>query len=113
MNPNIIARLWMAGAVSFAGSFSFSRNGKKWAAKFKIKSRVNREAVEKFAMLAGVSIYKTKRGDFEVSISGKPLDDMMAKLWPYITEDKKQQYSYIVQRAAKRNAIEEEHRNQS
>ena len=93
-----IERAWLGGFVSTFGTFYYIPSGNGGVGYRVSSSRVH-EAIETAAVLASASVAMMKRpGDKEAthfSLSGETLHEVMTKIWPYLTSDRKREYARL------------------
>jgi|SRR6478609_2866061 len=87
---------WMAGMMDGMGTF-FVRQG---ASCYVLKSTFRIEAIQRFADLAGLNVHKGHRGGIKVQVQGDRLHELMKRLWPGLSRQRKAEYAIIRRKAS-------------
>lgn len=102
--------VWVAGVISIYGSFTYLE--KRRVPRFVLRSVLNPEVVVRVAQMANANVGEfTANGGAKgviVQVTGGPLDKLMRKLWPYLTDHRRKEYEALkasIQARAEQEAI--------
>lgn len=86
--------IWAAGYLSGSGSFVLvnTANQKQYV-RLTLHSRRQKEAILKFADVAGVNVADIAGGALRVVIAGEPLHRFITATWDYLTDERKREYA--------------------
>lgn len=87
--------IWLAGFLSANGSFTVvsSPRGRKYV-RLSVTSLVFHSTIERFALITGSKVTKLPSGGSKVAIQGRPLHEIMTRVWPELSREQKQRYAW-------------------
>lgn len=86
---------WTSGFLEATGSFSVTSAG---VPQLMIRSSRNPEAIKKFANLWDLNVREVRGNESCITISGKPLYVMMARVWTNLSLHRRREYKKVLKR---------------
>lgn len=95
LNENEIEVIWAAGVIDMTGSFTLK--GKHRILCYIVRTSKNMPAARRLAKLAGVETWIDPRGACNYTIQGDKLEQLLRRVWPYLTEQRRQDVRFYSQ----------------
>ena len=86
--------MWAAGFLSIFGTLYLRTSAGKKTPILVIKSKIRKNAVMRFAQIAGVNVINSDEG-MKVTLSGKSLHRLMRRLWDELSYERKAEYAAL------------------